>query len=435
VNVQPEAEPVEAGPDDPFRILIVGDFSGREHRPTLAERRPQRIDRDNFDDVLQKMGVRAAIRLTPAAETLTFAALSDFEPDAIFARCELFRESPPPPRAAPPVAATRSSVESIESDVARLTSGSLLDEIVEESDVTRPSKSKDGLQSVIDRVVAPYLEPREDRSAIEHSHSSHSSTMRAILHHPRFQALEAAWRGIDMLVRGLDTDGVLSLHILDVTRQEVERSLDDLPLGAQPWALIAANYTFDRSVSDVALLGKLGALAHRLGAPFIAESVPPDGASEDSEWHALRASSDARWIGLALPRFLARMPYGSETYAIESFPFEETSGRPPHNEYLWANPAFVCALLLGRAFNEAGWSLRPGTVRQIDGLPCHSFEAEGEMESQPCTEVLLTDRQIEFIHDQGLMALAAMKNTDVAMLVRFHSIADPIAVLAGRWGA
>jgi type VI secretion system protein ImpC len=432
--------PVEAAPDDPFRILILGDFSGSLSRPAPGSRRPQRIDRDNFDDVLQRMHVQAALRLASAAAVrLNFTSLSDFEPDSIFERCELFHsalaqsaESEPaesqPARSAPP-----RTTSSIEADAARIASGSLLDEIVEQSDVPGRAESRSDLQSVIERVVAPHLVRPVDHSARDRAHSV---LMRGILHHPQFQALEAAWRALDLLTRSLDTDGSLSLHVLDVTKDELQGGFDELsPLLAsrEPWAVIVGNYVFDRSAGDAALLQRLGKLAGRAGAPWIAESALPDEESENSEWRGLRGSPEARWIGLAMPRFLARMPYGPKTYAIESFPFEEIPGRPEHNQFLWANPAFACAWLLGRAFNEYGWAFRPGAVYQMEGLPYYSFEADGEMRSQPCAEVLLTDDQIEFIQEQGVMALAAMKNRDVAMLVRFQSIADPVTALAGRW--
>ncbi len=440
---QPEPRPVEAEPEDPFRILILGDFSGGENRSALGSRRPRRIDRDNFDDVLGRMHAQATLRMGSAATVrLNFATLADFEPDSIFERCELFHGSAsiptagsehagnPPARDAP--AATSSSMAA---DAARLASGSLLDEIVEQSDVQRSPELGSDLRSVIARVVAPYVvrTAREDRSALD---QAHSVLMRAILHHPQFQALEAAWRALDWLTRGLDTDGGLSLHILDVTREELERGLDALTphlTPQEPWAAIAGNYVFDRSAGDIALLQRLGAIAGRAGAPWIAESTPPDEGSDHPEWRALRGSPEARWIGLALPRFLARMPYGPRTYAIESFPFEEIPGRPEHSDFLWANPAFACAWLLGRAFNEYGWRFHPDELRQMEGLPYYPFEADGEMQSQPSAEVVLTDREIDFIQDQGLMALAAMKHRDVAMLMRFQSVAEPAAALAGRW--
>lgn len=417
---EPQVLPVEVEPGDLFRILILGDFGGRAERDDdLASRKPQPIDRDRFDDVLRA----ANVRVSSGAVKLKFIELEDFTPDAIFERCELFRGAPPIAQAS---SAPVSSGSSVESDLARLTSGSLLDQVVEQS----AGGDGDDLQGIVNRVVAPHLVRHEDRSA---EHEEHARAMRAILHDPQFQALEAAWRSLDMLARGLDTDGALSLHILDVTKAELARSLDALDFGDKPWALMIGNYSFDCSAEDAKLLERLGALARRTGAPFIAEAAPPDDDSETAEWRALRRSPGARWIGLALPRFLVRMPYGRQSYAIDSFPFEEIPGRPEHGDYLWGNPAFICAWLLGRAFNEQGWRFRPGAVRRIDGLPYHVCQIEGETRSQPCAEVALTDHEIEFIQDHGFMALAAMKNSDVAMIMRFQSIAEPPAGLAGRW--
>ncbi len=438
---RPQPWPVEAASDDPFRILILGDFSGGESRPPLASRIPQEIDRDNFDEVLARLGVQVALRFGPdAAVRLKFRGLADFEPDSIFERCELFHGAAPAQAGSE---ARRQSTRheeieergSLESDAARITSGSLLDDIVAGTDVTGRAKPKDDLQAIVDRLVAPHLDrySPEDRSNRDRAHSA---VMRAVLHDPQFQALESAWRALDMVARGLDTDGALSIHILDVTKAELDRGLKDLAprlAPREPWAVIVCNFVFDRSAGDVALLKRLGDLAVRAGAPVIAESAPPDEDSESPEWRTLRGSPEARWLGLALPRFLARVPYGKATYEIEKFAFEEVEGAPEHRDFLWANPAFACALLLGRAFEEYGWKFRPGAVRQMSGLPFCAFEVNGEMRSQPCAEILLTDHQIEYIQEQGCMALAPMKNSDVAMLVRFQSIADPVTALAGRW--
>jgi type VI secretion system protein ImpC len=419
VNAGREAQRTEAQPDELFRILILGDFSGHAN----GAGRPQRIDRDNFDDVLRKMDVRLDL---PFGK-LKFAELADFDPDSIFKRCERFRSEAPAKAAAHFTAPVRS----IESDVASITSGSLLDEILEQTEPPAASRAKGGLESVVEQIVAPYRLEREDEASKQarvQGEEHRANLMRAILHHPAFQALESAWRALDMLVRGLDTDGPLSLHVLDAAKAGLDRLPDH-----ERWAIVIGNYVFDRSAEDVELLTKVAALARRAGAPFIAESVAADQESIDTDWRKLRAEPDASWVGLALPRFLIRVPYGRDTYAIESFPFEEIEHPPRHSDYLWANPAFACAYLLGRAFNDHGWGFRPGIVRQIEGLPYHSFEVDGEVRSQPCAEVLLTDREIDYIHDQGLMALASIKNRDAAQLVRFQSIADPLTALAGRW--
>lgn len=436
--------PMEAAPGDPFRVLILGDFSGSEYRPALAARKPVRVDRDNFDDVLRKMNPRVD------ALKLSFTELADFEPDSIFRRCEAFQNTTPAARVetASAPAETRAPIQA---DVERLTSGSLLDDIIGQSDEPAAGRARprDEMQSLVERVVAPHLAPREDPSvanARQKITQAHQALMRAILHHGKFQALEAVWRALDLLVRGLNSEDGLSIHILDVTKQEAAEDLEDdhgrlyrvvveetagTP-GGQRWAILIGNYAFDRSEEDIAMLARLAGLARGAGAPFLAEAEPPaDG--DNARWSALRAHRDARWLGLALPRFLGRLPYGPKTYAVESFPFEEIEGPPNHADLLWLNPAFACALLLGRSYNDQGWAFRAGADREISGMPYYTFEREGETVPQPCAEILLTDSEIDYLQGQGLMALASIKNRDAVFLMRFQSIAEPLAGLAGRW--
>jgi type VI secretion system protein ImpC len=186
--------------------------------------------------------------------------------------------------------------------------------------------------------------------------------MQGILHHPRMQAIEAAWRAAFMLIRGLDTDSYLQLYVLDITLPELVSEMSAVQKELRrkgPWALIAGNYTFAQTELDAQVLHRLGA-GSSVGAPFLAEAqLPRDGI--DKAWSDLRHSADAPWIGLALPRFLLRLPYGKDTEAIESFPFEEMP-KSEHGSYLWGNPAFFCAFLLGQVVSaaglgdDAGWS-------------------------------------------------------------------------------
>ena len=157
------------------------------------------------------------------------------------------------------------------------------------------------------------------------------------------------------------------------------------------------------------------------GAPFLGEADPGKSGAESGdgalEWERLRQLPEACWIGLAMPRLLLRLPYGKKTDPVESFDFEEMPGVPIHQQYLWGNPAFACVQLLA----------------EIDRLPVHIYEAEGEKHAKPCAEVLLTERDIEWILDQGYMALDSKRDRDVVRLVRFQSIAKPPARLSGRW--
>src|SRR5262249_9920447 len=152
-----------------------------------------------------------------------------------------------------------------------------------------------------------------------------------------------------------------------------------------------------------------------------------------ASWTAVRRLPQAGWLGLGLTRFLMRLPYGKDTAPAETFAFEEFSAAPDHENYLWANPAIACACLLGEAFSESGWDLRPGEINEISGLPAHVYRADGESYLKPCAEALLGPDAAEAILDRGLMPLISMKGSDAVRLVRFQSIALPTAPLAGRW--
>jgi type VI secretion system protein ImpC len=150
-------------------------------------------------------------------------------------------------------------------------------------------------------------------------------------------------------------------------------------------------------------------------------------------FRAVRGSAAARWIGLALPRFLLRLPYGKETDSTETFAFEEMPSPPEHERYLWGHPALACAYLLGEAFTRAGWQMRPGMVADIDGLPLHVYRDGPEKQLKPCAEVLLTEDAAELLLERGFMPLISFRGTDRVRVFRFQSIASPLAALAGRW--
>lgn len=455
-DVEAEAKPVVAEPrsDIPFRILLLGDFSGRANRgePSPDRLRPYLIDRDNFDEVLGRVRPELELGEPGRGIVLRFRELEDFHPDRIFERHPVFeqlrekRRSPGAIRTAAAEPAPRQAP----TDVPALSGGSLLDGVLDatETGAGGPSRPPDLLRDFIERAVAPHLaEPADPRRAesVAEADAAVGKLMRAILHHRDFQALEAAWRAVDWLVRGLETGPQLKVYVLDVSRADLPRCLPELNRllvdqaaaipGAEPWALVIGNFTFRRTESDIRLLSQLARIMQAAGAPFLTEADPADADSEDALrlWQALRRSAEAGSIGLALPRFLLRLPYGKETHPLESFAFEEMSGAPVHQHYLWGNPAFACAWLLGRAFSSEGWDLRPGAQREIKGLPLHVYVEDGEQQLKPCAEVLMTEREADELLEQGFMPLASLKNQDAALLVRFQSIADPAAPLAGRW--
>jgi type VI secretion system protein ImpC len=464
--------------DHPFRIALVGNFSGRRTRPVPIE-----IDPDNFEEVMDRLGV--AVELP--AGTVPFRELDDFHPDHLYRHLPLFQSlqaareeiaraktvqvqpSPPPP--APP----RPERPPVSSSV------SLLDQIVEVSEpVSAPAVSardekardekarhekahdeqawSDAIRKIGAAHAIPAADPRREELIAQIDRAA-AEQMRAILHWPAFQSLEAAWRSLFLLFRHVETGVDLKIYLIDLTQDELfqdaaslARLFTDLPVGEDPWSLIVGLYTFSPRERDCQVLANLAAIARRAGAPFlsaidarlfgcesIAATPDPDdwkrplNDHDKRAWQQLRGSPDADWLGLAMPRFLLRLPYGKKTSPIESFAFEEMPDGPDHDAYLWGNPAVACACLLGQAFNLDGWDFRPGSVTRMVGLPIHTDPVR---EPTPPAEIWMSDRLAAAILDQGVMPLASIKHTDAAQLLRFQSIAGRVGeprALAGPW--
>jgi type VI secretion system protein ImpC len=492
-------------PDTPFRILIMGDFTGRANRgifdpcAALAPRRIHLVDRDNLDEIMNRLGVEILLPLAGDMDppvVIRFAELDDFHPDQIFEHLALFKEiketrkklSDPScfAKAAAELqkkegnSASPVNTEGTEESLRKLsqqTTADLLDQMLDDSpgSVLPPASNRvtsewDGF---LKRIVQPYLVPDVEQVQDEFLTAVDTATgelMRAILHYPEFQELEAAWRGLQFLISRMESDDLLQLYLLDISKAELTADLgssDDLRAtgtfrllveqtvetpGAEPWALLAGNYAFGGNREEAEMLGRMAKIAGAAGAPFIAAAGErlsgcellaktadpesrkhPEDAEESRAWETLRKQPEASSIGLALPRFMLRLPYGEETDQIERFEFEEMEARPDHDHYLWGNPSFVCACLLAQSFSEYGWEMRPGIIQEIEDLPLHVYKEQGESRIKPCAEVLLTEVAAEGILEKGLMPLLSFKNRDTVRVARFHSVADPPASLAGRW--
>lgn len=236
--------------------------------------------------------------------------------------------------------------------------------------------------------------------------------MRGLLHNPHFQAVEAAWRGLDFVIRS-DTggDSGVRLRIAHVPKAEAARDLRDgrmqALLSARKWRAVIGLYAFGPDAVDIEFLGRMARLAARTGAPFIAEGSLDMG----DLWEQVRAIPEASYLGLALPRFLLRLPYGARTNAIESFPFEEMPAAPVHAHFLWGNPALAFLTLL-----TAGGALN------LEGVPLHTYEHEGELQMTPCAEVWMTETQVLSLIDLGMMPLVSFRDSDRVRLAGFRAI-------------
>lgn len=420
---------------DPLRVLVLGDFSGKPaaERPPLAERRPIRVDVDTLDTVMQRVGPSLQTAIGP----LAFRRFEHFHPDHLF-DSDLFRA----------LRQSRENPVTGSDDVGRLLGKVPIGD-------ARPATSSPatGLDAFIHEIVAPHVVKEasaETRGRIAGVEAAMTEQMRALLHAPAFQSLESAWRGIQWLISNLDLDGSLSVHLFDVTREELVVDLSSVN-GAvstsavyrtliEGWhaqstrarVIVAGLLEFGRSNTDLGVLAAMGLIASRAGGPFFAtgaqELVDEDGV-DGSSWRALRGSVAGPWIGLAVPRVLLRRPYGRRTDPIESFAFEELAGEPGPGQLLWGHGSLAAALLIGQAFNESGWDMEPGDASEIADLPAYSFVRDGETVMQPCAERWLTENQIDAMLRAGLMPIASRRDRNAVVVVRFQSIADPPAPL------
>jgi type VI secretion system ImpB/VipA family protein len=385
------------GSDTPFRIAVLGDFSGRTNRKLLgspdeiARRRPRKVDGATLDEVMAKLKVEIGLPIGPkgATVTLSFASLEDFHPDALHSHVEPFSD----------------------------------------------------------------CFDREEKAEL----------MTKILHHPEFQALESAWRGLDWLLRGIVRCGAVEVRLLDLSFEELVADLSsaeeleatglyqilvDQPAGRgelDPWSVLVGLYDFEPSAAHVDLLGRLAKIARQSSAPFLAGAHPrvlgakyePDEEAA-SAWDALRKLPESGLLGLATPRFLLRPPYGENTKSIDSFEYEEYTPSKDWNGYLWGNTALGCACLLAKSFGKDGWKMKSGSVLDLAGMAMHVTQDEDDESVSILAESWLTRPASEKLVGFGLMALLCVRGRDSVELLSFHSLATPpkgqrAAALLGRW--
>jgi len=289
-----------------------------------------------------------------------------------------------------------------------------------------------------------------------------------ILHHEDFRKVEGAWRGLHYLVSNTETSETLKIKVYNVSKTELHKTLkkfkgtawDQSPIykqfceyeyeqfGGEPYACLVGDYHFDNSAQDVELLTEMSRNAAASHAPFIA-GVSPSMLNMDSfselanprditkifqtpdyaSWNSFRESEDARYVGLAMPRFLARLPYGQATDPVEEFSFEEETDGADSSKYVWANSAYAMATNITNAFNLYGWCSRIRGVESggdVQNLPVHTFPSDdGGVDMKCPTEIAISDRREMELAKNGFMPLIHKKNTDFAAFLSAQSTQKP----------
>lgn len=295
-----------------------------------------------------------------------------------------------------------------------------------------------------------------------------SEQVNVILHNEDFQKLEGAWRGLHYLVNNTETDEMLKIRVMNISKNDVGKTLkkfrgtawDQSPIfkkvydseygmfGGQPFGCLVGDYQFDHSPQDVAFLNDLAQTSAASHCPFIAGASPSVLQMESWQelsnprdltkifttpeyagWRSLRESEDARYLGLAMPRFLARLPYGAKTDPVEEFDFEEDTGAADHSKYTWANSAYAMATNITNSFKLYGWCSRIRGVESggaVEGLPVHTFPTDdGGVDMKCPTEIAISDRREAELAKNGFMPLLHRKNSDFAAFIGAQSLQKP----------
>lgn len=289
-----------------------------------------------------------------------------------------------------------------------------------------------------------------------------------ILHHADFQQMEGSWRGLKHLVFNTEVSETLKIKVFNVTKKELGKTLKRYPgtswdqspifkkvyeeeygtIGGDPFGCLVGDFYFDHSPQDVELLRGISQIAAAAHAPFIAAAAPTlmgfdswqelsnprdltkiFGTAEYAAWRSLRDSDDARYVGLTMPRFLSRLPYGAKTEPVEEFAFEEDTTGANSAKYAWSNAAYAMATNINKAFALYGWCTRIRGVEAggtVAGLPCHTFPSDdGGVDMKCPTEISITDRREAELAKNGLMPLLHRKNSDEAVFIGAQSLQKP----------
>jgi len=443
--------------DRKFRIAVFGDFTGRAARgllepgAALAGRKGIPLDVDTIDEVIEGFATTLVLPVGDGGTGIevSLESLDDLEPDELFDKLAIFSE----------LGATRKQLSSAATSASAVATLTGWGADFGAAGLTRPATSAAAsvpadrklsdfqaligdtggrlspepapAADLIARIVAPHVVAAPDpqapalQAAVD---AALSDAMRLVLHHPDFQAVEAQWRSLDLLARRIETDETLEITLYDVSAEELAVDLsadDDLSncglfecltarqLGTEDepgpggYSAIVGLYQFEETPPHAELLGRIAQVA-------------------------ARAMPEAKYLGVASPRFMLRRPYGKKSAPIDAFDFEEFTPQAGVKSLLWANPAVMIAILLARAWRDDGKAMSLGQVMSLDDIPYHYMtDAHGDQVALPCTERNLTTKSMEDVVTRGIMPLVSMRGRDVVRLGSYHGVGG--GEILGRW--
>jgi len=348
--------------------------------------------------------------------------------------------------------------------------GSLVDEIIAmtkiKPDGEAYSMTKAGLQAFVEQVTstgadkARFTQAEVDNMIAEIDKKL-SAQVDEILHNENVQKLESAWRSLKYLVDRTDFRENIKVELFNVNKQDLLDDFEDAPeiskaglyrtaysnefgqFGGQPYGLMVGNYEFEAGASDIKLLQHISSVAAMNHAPFISAASPKFFGIESfaelpglkdlksifempqyTKWQGFRESEDSRNVGLTLPHFMLRVPYGKESVPVKSFDYtEDVSGGD--KDFLWGNAAFAFASRVTDSFAKYRWCaniIGPQGGGAVEDLPVYNYESMGEIQTKIPTEVMISDRREFELAEEGFMALTMRKGSDNAAFFSANSV-------------
>jgi type VI secretion system protein ImpC len=300
-----------------------------------------------------------------------------------------------------------------------------------------------------------------------------SDQLNAIMHHPKFSALEGSWRGLHYLVMNSETGTALKLQVLNLPKRELSRDLqravefDQSQLfkkiyenefgmpGGEPYGALIGDYEWTQHPEDIETLRLMSNVAAAAFAPFISAAgagmfgfdkwpelaKPRDLAKifetqDYTKWRSFRDSEDSRFVNLVLPRTLARLPYGAATKPIDEFNYEEApydeagaAKAMQHGDYCWMNAAYALGTKLTDAFAKFGFCTAIRGAEgggKVENLPYHVFTTDdGDLDGKCPTEIGITDRREFELSNLGFLPLCHYKNNDYSVFFGAQSVQKP----------
>ena len=486
-----------------FVVGVLGGFSGSSTAPPAkGKQKFKEINRDNFDEVMAAMKPCCTVEVNnfiqkegpPFQLSLAFQALDEFHPDNLVHKVPIVRklfearksvsdpdtvkeilrevgvsiaaEEPSPGAAQGPEPGTPEET-SRKPLKPGLSPSELLDAIIEQSPPDTEKKVLRRLSADLAKFVGDIVAPvadKTDYAAQDRARAKIDEIMgvqvRAILHHPSFQKLEATWRSLFRLVVDTETGPDLKIKSLDISKEKLLKHLADqekvertLPYrliyenecatpGGEPFGLLVGNYRLGPGSGDMLLLEYIAGIAFIAEVPLITAASPSLLGLEDfsllvdldtldhvkeeeqfSAWRDFRRSDFADRVGMCLPGILLRLPYGPDTDPVHTFAFDEAVEGKDHGNYLWGNPAMTLARVVTRSFASDGWQMEPHRYGTLSGLPLHVYEEDGEKLVKPCAETLMRETTVRQLVAAGFIPFVTIKNTDQVKIWTLQSLA------------